>query len=296
MFKLAVKMMGIKKMTSLPEEELIQMSRKMQAESAFQMPANDAEYTYKDHLFMEKFHAVQIKPQNTSGKKAVLYLYGGGMMTPPPKRYFEYAKKMARLTGRDVWYVYYPLCADYTIKDAVLMVHDVYEKMLTVYEAENIAFYGFSSGGGLLAYMMMYNQTLENPLPKPEVYIGIAPGGCPADEKEYQAMLALNDKDIEVDAEFMRNMRKIMSKKEAVPEYMLSGAGGDYSGFPETWLYYGADEILSVKAPMYKANLDAAGVKNHIFIREKMCHCYCIDIKFPEAKEDYNAIIDLLKG
>ena len=293
-FKTAVKLMGIKKMTSLPEEELIRKSRHMQEKSPFRMPKDDSHFTYRDHVYQGKFHTVQICPVNASG--AVLYLYGGGMMTPPAKRYFEYAKQMAALTERDVWFVYYPLCADYTMLDAVLMVHDVYGKMLTSYEPEHIAFYGFSSGAGLLANLLMYNQTVPVPLPKPELFVGIAPGGCPENEKVYQEMLALNDRDIEVDAHYMPAMRSIMTKGQDVPEYMITGEGGDYKGFPETWLFYGGEEILSAKAESYRKNLDAAGIPNHIVIREGMCHCYCIAKKFPEAAEDYDAIIALLKG
>ena len=99
------------------------------------------------------------------------------MMTPPPARYFTYAKEMGRLTGRDVWYAYYPLCSDYSILDAVKMVTEVYEKMLTIYAPEEIAFYGFSSGGGVLISLLLYNQERERPLPKPSKLIAIAPGG-----------------------------------------------------------------------------------------------------------------------
>lgn len=296
LFKTAVKLLGIKKMTSLPEEELIRKSRQMQGKAPFRIPKDDAHFTYRDYISLEKFHTVQICPAKTSGNRAVLYLYGGGMMIPPAKRYFEYAKQMASLTGRDVWFAYYPLCADYTMLDAVLMVQDVYQKMLAFYAPDHIAFYGFSSGAGLLANLLMYNQTVSAPLPKPELFVGIAPGGCPENEEVYQKMLALNDRDIEVDAHYMPAMRSIMTKGQDVPEYMITGEGGDYTGFPETWLYYGSEEILSAKAESYRKNLDAAGIRNHIVIREGMCHCYCIAKKFPEAAEDYDAIITLLSG
>lgn len=296
LFKLALKLIGVKKMTSLSAEQLIEKSKKMQKKSPFKMPKNGNGFTYKDYVFRDRFHTVRIMHESGDKKKAVMYLYGGGMMMPSAKRYFEFAKDMAKLTGRDVWYVYYPLCSDFSMKYSVETVYEVYQFMVNKYSADNVSLYGFSSGGGVLSGMLLYNVTLNEPLPKPEKFIAIAPGGCPADEKEHEGMLELNSKDLEIDAGYMSEMRSVMTKGEDVPEYMISGSGGNYTGFPETWFFYGGDEILSVKAKMYERNLNEAGVKNHIVIRNNMCHCYCIARKFPEAYDDYDCIISLLKN
>lgn len=294
MFKFGVKILGVKQATHLPEQKLIRMSRKLQRRAPFRLPQDGRGYHYTDHLILGQYHCIQVCCTGKRTGRALLYLYGGGMMTPPQARYLEYAKKLGRQTGRDVWYAYYPLCADHSILEAVQMVHAVYEKMLAEYAPEDIAFYGFSSGGGLLTYLLLYQRELASPLPSPGKLVLVSPGSCPADEAEYQAMLALNDRDIEIDARYMQRMRPLLAHGQPVPEYMLTGEGGDYSAFPETWIFFGSEEILSVKAAAYERHLAGAGVPHHITVRNGMCHCYCIDVKFPEAQEDYDAIVRLL--
>ena len=45
-------------------------------------------------------------------------------------------------------------------------------------------------------------------------------------------MQALNSRDVMVDAAFMETDRKIMTKGQPVPVYMLSGPKGDFTGLP----------------------------------------------------------------
>lgn len=295
LFKLAVKAMGVKRRTARPPEDLVRLSREKQAKNPFRMPNDTGEFQYSDHL-IDGFHCIRIHPCNAESKRAIMYVYGGGMMMPPAIRYLEYAKDMARLTQSDVWFPHYPLCSDATVLDAVRMVYAVWSEMTTAYAPGDIAFYGFSSGASLLLSALLYNAEQPEPLPTPALFIGIAPGGCPADETEQSRMLELDKTDIEVSASFMNSMRALMAKgNDDIPRYMIDGTGGHWEALPPTHLYYGSSEVLSAKAPAFERRLQEAGVPHTVTIRSGMCHCYCISPLFPEAKDDYNATIDLLR-
>ena len=294
LFKLAVKASGVKKRTSRAPEDLVRISREKQAKNPFSLPADDEEFQYTDHP-ANGFHCVCIHPRGVTADCAIMYAYGGGMMMPPAARYLQYAKHMARLLQCDVWFPRYPLCSDASVLDAVNIIYGVWSEMATRYDPERIAFYGFSSGASLQLSALLYNADQPQPLHSPAVFIGIAPGGCPADAQEEARMRELDAGDIEVSASFMGSMRELMAQgRDDVPRYMIDGTGGTWSALPPTHLYYGAKEVLSAKAPAFERALQEAGVPHTVTVRENMCHCYCINPLFPEAQQDYDAIVDLL--
>ena len=83
MINLGVKMSGMKKKYSLPEEQFLAEVRKMNRSRGFYMP--------KDHKAIYKKHIVQgreclvVQKEEKRSEKAILYFFGGGMMIGPDK-------------------------------------------------------------------------------------------------------------------------------------------------------------------------------------------------------------------
>ena len=212
----------------------------------------------------------------------------------PPRMFVGFAKKMAANTGADVWFPYYPLCDEYTIRDSVRMLQQVYAAMCREYA--DVRWYGYSSGGALLLLLGAYLNENNNPLPMPEKLILISPGGVPSTEEEWEKMQSLNSKDIMLSAQYMRTIQPLLSHgKTTIPQWMQSCDGADFSGFPETWIYYGTSEVLSAKAATYDEMLTKAGVKHHLKMAKDMPHCYCTTVFFPEASEDYEETMRILR-
>ena len=92
---------------------------------------------------------------------------------------------------------------------------------------------------------------------------------------------------------------------ENVPDYMLSGSRGDFTGVGDIHFFYSADEVLyffySADEVLYGALPDfeeackRANVPYTVSARPKMVHCYCMLPIFKEAKEDFSKIVDILK-
>ena len=212
----------------------------------------------------------------------------------PPRMFVGFAKKMAANTGADVWFPYYPLCDEYTIRDSVRMLQEVYAAMCREYE--DVRWYGYSSGGALLLLLGAYLNENNKPLPMPEKLVLISPGGIPSTEEEWEKMQSLNSKDIMLSARYMKTIQPLLSHgNTTIPEWMQSCDGADFSGFPETWIYYGTSEVLSVKAAAYDEMFTRAGVKHHLKMAKDMPHCYCTTVFFPEAREDYEETMRILR-
>ena len=109
-------------------------------------------------------------------------------------------------------------------------------------------------------------------------------------------MQSLNGKDIMLSAQYMKTIQPLLSHGNAtVPRWMQSCEGADFSGFPETWIYYGTSEVLSAKAASYDKMLTNAGVRHHLKMAPGMPHCYCTTVFFPEARADYEETMQILR-
>jgi len=238
---------------------------------------------------------IVMRNRRARGKRALLYLYGGDMVSAPRDEYVTYASNIGVASERDVWFSLYPLCDDASVMEVVDAVVETYRLMLEEYEAADIAFYGFSTGGLLaLGTLGRINETGAG-LPMPGVLVVVSPFACPSGKFELKAMRALDLEDVELSSDLISSMRDTLSAGRAdVPEYLISLDGLDCSGFPPTAIYYGTYECLSAKAPALEKMLKAAGVDYQLNLARGMCHCYCTDLKFPEARQDYEEILQIL--
>ena len=311
--KLLVRLSGSKRITGMPKDKMLKQIRRRNRLNRFFIP-KDGKFLYRDETVRvagldgsggnrgqsvpaegpsEEFHCLAICHRNKP-KRAVLCVYGGGLLLAPPRMFVGFAKKMAANTGADVWFPYYPLCDEYTVRDSVRMLRQVYAAMCREYE--EVRWYGYSSGGALLLLLGAYLNENGRPLPMPEKLILISPGGVPSTEEEWEKMQSLDGKDVMLSAQYMKTIQPLLSHgNPTVPQWMQRCEGADFSGFPETWTYYGTSEVLSAKAAAYDEMLTKAGVKHHLKMAKDMPHCYCVTVFFPEAREDYEETMRILR-
>ena len=304
--KLLVRLSGSKRITGLPRDKMLKQIRRRNKLNRFFIP-NDGKFIYSDkkvHLedmdgiadesrLSADFHCLTICHKDKP-KRAVLCVYGGGLLLAPPRMFIGFAIKMAANTGADVWFPYYPLCDEYTIRDSVRMLYEVYEKMCREYD--DVRWYGYSSGGALLLLLGAYLNEIKSPLPMPGKQVLISPGGIPSTKEEWEKMQSLNGKDVMLSAQYMKTIQPLLAHGNAkIPGWMQSCDGADFSNFPETWIYYGTSEVLSAKAAAYDAMLTNAGVRHHLKMAPGMPHCYCTTVFFPEAKADYEETMQILR-
>ena len=99
---------------------------------------------------------------------------------------------------------------------------------------------------------------------------------------------ALNERDVSIDYAFMVTVKKFMRHGcENVPDYMLSGSRGDFTGVGDIHFFYSADEVLYGALPDFEEACKRANVPYTVSARPKMVHCYCMLPIFKEAKEDF---------
>ena len=141
-----------------------------------------------------------------------------------------------------------------------------------------------------------HNNAQPEPLPQPRHIVAVSPGEVPWNDAEKARMQALNERDVSIDYAFMVTVKKFMRHGcENVPDYMLSGSRGDFTGVGDIHFFYSADEVLYGALPDFEEACKRANVPYTVSARPKMVHCYCMLPIFKEAKEDFAKIVDILK-
>ena len=285
---------GAKKAFGLPEEEIRKVIEKQNRHRGVFTPT-DRKACYET-VTVDGFPCLIVREKPTPAKRAILYFFGGGMVIGPDKGDLPVMRKLMRDTGCDVWFPFYPLCTEHCITKTYAMVYGCYRRMIDLYGGGNVSTYGFSSGGALALGIAAHNNAQPQPLPQPRHIVAVSPGEVPWNDAEKARMQAQNDKDVAIDYAFMVTVEKFMRHGQAdVPDYMISGSRGDFSGVGDIHFFYSADEVLYGALPDFTAACERAKVPYTAFARPKMVHCYCMLPYFKEAREDFAKITAILR-
>lgn len=290
----AYKLSGAKKAFGLPENEIRKVIDKQNRSRGVFMPT-DCKAHY-EMITVNGFPGLIVREKPMPSERAILYFFGGGMVIGPDKGDLPVMRKLMQDTGCDMWFPFYPLCTEHCITDTYDMVYECYHRMIELYGGGNVSTCGFSSGGALALGIAAHNSAQPSPLPQPRHIVAVSPGEVPWNDEEKARMQALNDKDVSIDYAFMVTVEKFMRHGvENVPDYMISGSRGDFTGTGDIHFFYSADEVLYGALPDFEAACRRAKVPYTAFARPKMVHCYCMLPIFREAKEDFAKIAEILK-
>ena len=285
---------GVKKLYSLPEDELLKAIEKANRGRGFFLPADHKAYYEKKMI--GDFPCLIVRAAEMPAKRAILFFFGGGMVIGPDKGDLPVMRKLCHESGCDVWFPFYPLCMEHCITETYEMVYECYRRMLELYGGGNVSTCGFSSGGALALGIAAHNNAQPEPLSQPRHIVAVSPGEVPWNDAEMARMQALNERDVAIDYAFMVTVEKLMRHGcENVPDYMLSGSRGDFTGVGDIHFFYSADEVLYGALPDFEEACKRANVPYTVSARPKMVHCYCMLPIFKEAKEDFAKIVDILK-
>ncbi len=294
MLRGAYKLVGAKKAFKLPENEIKKVIDKQNRNrGVFEPKDKKACYEMKN---IDGFSCLVVRQKPRPSERAILYFFGGGMVIGPDKGDLPVMRKLMRETGCDIWFPFYPLCTEHCITRTYQMVFECYKKMIEIYGGGNVSTCGFSSGGALALGIAAHNNALGRPLPQPRHIVAVSPGEVPWNDAEKARMQELNPKDVAIDYAFMVTVENLMRHgQEGVPDYMISGSRGDFSGVGDIHFIYSADEVLYGALPDFEQVCKRANVPYTAFARPKMVHCYCMLPYFKEAKEDFSKIADILR-
>ena len=301
-----VRLLGVKKMFLKNKEDILAYAKKENAKKVFDLDRAIKRAERKNYFLIHRevvgYRLLSYQKDQMPADGVVLYLFGGGMITQPDKLDFSLAERIMEKTGKDVWFLFYPLCSeDVKVDKTYDVCFETYRLMTENYKAENLSVLGFSSGACLSLGIFLHNNALGRPLPMPEKIISVSPGGIPdvtlhENREIWEKLNALNPKDIMIEPTYIKTAREIAKGDADLPEYMLDGTVGDFTDFPKTYFYYGENECLYAFADEFKKAMEKYRAPYEIIVGKGMCHCYPLARFFREGREAQDEIIELLKS
>ena len=300
-----VRLLNVKKMFLKNKEEILEYAKGENAKVVFDLDKAMKRAKRRNYYLYDRdvmgYRLLSYQKNQSSADGAVFYLFGGGMITQPNPLDFCLAERIMEKTGKDVWFLFYPLCsAEQNVRKTYEVSFETYKMMTYKYNSENISVVGFSSGSGLSIGVFLHNNALGRPLKMPGRIIAVSLGGIPdvtLDENKeiWEKLNELNHKDIMIDPTYIKTAREILKGDEDLPEYMLDGTVGDFTDFPKTYFYYGENECFYAFAGEFKKAMEKYHVQYEIIVGKGMCHCYPLARFFREGREAQDQIIEILK-
>ena len=257
-----VRIVGVKKMFLKNKEEILEYAKKENAKAVFDLDKAKKKAERKNYFLIDRgvmgYRLLSYQKNKKPAEGVVFYLFGGGMITGPDKLDFSLSERIMEQTGKDLWFLFYPLCSEDVKLDKTYEVcFETYRLMTETYKADNISVLGFSSGASLALGIFSHNNALGRPLPMTGKIISVSPGGLPdvsleGNKEVWEKLNAINHKDIMIEPIYFKTAREIVKGDKDLPEYMLDGTKGDFSDFPKTYFYYGGNECLYAFAEYFK--------------------------------------------
>ena len=301
-----VRLLGVKKIFLKNKDEMLEYAKGENAKKAFDLNKAMKRAKRKNYYLYDRavmgYRLLSYQKNEDPAAGAVLYFFGGGMITQPDKLDFALSERIMEQTGKDVWFLFYPLCSeDVKINKTYEVSFETYRLMTQTYKAENISVLGFSSGACLALGIFLHNNALGRPLKMPGKIISVSPGGIPdvtlnENQEIWEKANALNHKDIMIDPTYIKTAREIAKGDEDLPEYMLDGTVGDFTGFPKVYFYFGENECLYAFAEEFKKAMEKYHVPYEVIVGKGMCHCYPLLRFFREGREAQDEMIEILKS
>ena len=291
------KVLNIKKMFTGTKDEVLARAAKINARNPFVLPTDNMAY-YTDHLIQNEYHCLEIDMEDKRKTRAILFVFGGGMILGSDKGDIGLSRKIAKETECDIWFPYYPMCHKHDILENVQMVFECYTKMLQFYRPENIVFLGFSSGGALILDLITYineQRDLGKDIPMPGFMVPVSATSIPVTQDEKERLHELDSKDIFIPESYAYLAREILLHGHDIDEKYVATAHGDFRNAPATHFYYGGAETLYAFAPSYAESYRKGNAKCWIHVSEGMHHCYALQYSVPGCKPAFDEIMQLIK-
>ena len=226
-------------------------------------------------------HIVRVK--NSSPKKAVLYLFGGGYILPPDPGDIVLCGQIAENCDAEVWFPLYPMAPEHRLVETLQSTLKVYQAILEKYDAENVRFFGTSSGGGLAMSLCVYIKHENIDVLLPGRLVLQSPGLQVPPSKSQRAEMERRKKtDVMIPPVFFDAIAPMLATGDEA--YLLSPLLYDLTGFPETDVFYGTREVMIAYLKDFQYACKKYGVKLHTHVGKGMMHCWGAMDFVPEAK------------
>lgn len=225
--------------------------------------------------------------------RVLLYLHGGGYALGSARCSREFAARLARASGMDIYLADYRLAPEHPFPAAVDDALAVYRHIIQRGTApESIAIGGESAGGGLAFATLLGIKQMAEKWPLPACAFGLSPW-VDLELTGASAQPGILD-DAMARIEDIREMAQWYAGNR-LRDPLVSPLHGDLQGLPPMLLQVGTRELLLDDATRFASRAWSAGVDVDLQVFAGLTHVWQVVPHLPEAQRAVAAISDFLR-
>jgi len=264
---------GVKIMLS--EANYAQVIQALSSRKEQSFPAGEL----KNSLGSMEFQGSKVKTlAKEDYKNVVLFIHGGAWTFEISEEHINFCDNLATRLNAKVYMPLYPLAPEANSDETYAVIEGLYKEILK--EEKNVYIMGDSAGGNI-ALGLMYTIKEEN-LKKPEKMILIAP--CSDMTFSNKDMVEINKTDPEIELYGCSKSAELWAGQENLKKPKNSAMFCDVTGYPDTMIFQGTNDILYPDNLKFYQKMKDAGVDVTFVKGEGFWHVFPI-YPIPEMEE-----------
>ncbi|AQQ54976.1 hypothetical protein B0X71_03245 [Planococcus lenghuensis] len=292
-----MRLTGVKMVLSDPKKfDKFIKTKRLEGDKPYSIPKivrlkNPVKRMEYDDMIVYKLRPSETTGEQTSDRKQVLHLHGGGYILQPHKRHWHFLDKLVRRTGWEITMPIYPKIPHHSYEESFPKVLSLYKDMLKETAPEDIVLLGESSGGG---FVLALAQLLKKEgLPQPGRLILISPW---LDATVSDPDIAVFDKKDPLLAQHgLKGLGELWAGSDDPKNELASPINGDLQGLAPITLFTGTHDILLPDARNLKEKAEKLGVDIAYHEYPNMTHCFPL-YPIPEADKALEQLISTVES
>jgi len=232
-----------------------------------------------------------ISPKQNSSNKYILYLHGGAYVNKFVKQHWDFAGVIIKNTAATIIMPDYPLAPKYTFADTIKMAENVYRKLRSNVDSENIIFMGDSAGAGLALALSQKLKT-EN-IEQASKIILLSPWLDVSMTNPDAKAIEQNDIMLKIDS--LKRAGKLYAGDSDTGNYLISPLNGSVEGLGEISIFIGTHDLLYPDCIKLKTKLKEVNVAFNFFEYPKLFHDWMLLTSLEESKSALQQIAAIIK-
>lgn len=223
-----------------------------------------------------------IQPRGDSLSADVLYLHGGGYVSPIGAHHWCLLDRLVSASGARITVPRYPLAPEHTLDDALPPLTALYQQVRGR-DTGRMVLAGDSSGGGVAVALALHARSVG--LPAADGLLLFAP--CVDATFTNPDTVRLEPRDPLLRRIGARDQGRAWAGRRPTTDPLVSPINANLSGLPPTAIIQGDRDILFPDVERFAQRARAAGVHVDLHIEPGGFHVYPVAYWTPEARHAY---------
>lgn len=241
-----------------------------------------------EHVDVSGFDLFVMSRKGSPGRRALLYLHGGGYQFGPSGADWAAMRRVAKGSMSDFAMLLYPRAPEHDAVEALRVARAAYGTMADRYGVGSVLPIGTSAGGGLAIALMAALRDEGGRTPRCAVLLSPA-----VDMTLEHPVKHLEESDVVVSTEYVRSAGRVYAGTLGSGHPTVSPLFGDLGDLPDMNVFVGGAELLRPSIEAFARKATEAGTEVRLIWGDDQQHTWPIT-PTPEGRQALGQVVDIV--